>query len=75
MIKESYIHKKWRVTVSSTIIKEAAHQLIDKMPDNSTWDDLIYEIYVRQSIESGIADSKSDAIKTASEIRNKYGLI
>ena len=28
--------------------KEQAHELVDRMPDNSTWEDLMHEIYVRQ---------------------------
>lgn len=57
----------------TSIIKDDAHKLIDKMPDNSTWDDLIYEIYVRQVIEKGLSDSKSGKVKEVGEIRNKYG--
>ena len=37
--------------------KEQAHYLVDKMPENSTWDDLIHEIYVRQVIEEGLTDT------------------
>lgn len=29
-------------------IKEEARRLVDKLPEESTWDDLMYEIYVRQ---------------------------
>jgi hypothetical protein len=54
--------------------KEEAHKLVDKMPENSTWDDLIHEIYVRQLIEEGLADSKAGRTKDVSEVRNKYGL-
>jgi hypothetical protein len=39
--------------MSTTITKSDAHKLIDKMPENSTWDDLIHEIYVQQVIEKG----------------------
>ena len=28
-------------------IKEEARRLIDNLPEDSTWDDLMYEIYVR----------------------------
>ena len=42
-------------------IKEEARKLIDKMPDDSTWDDLMHKIYVRQAIESGLADSQAAA--------------
>ena len=42
--------------MASAMQKEEAHRLIDCMPDNATWDDLIYEIHVRAAIESGLAD-------------------
>ena len=39
--------------------KEDAHKLIDQMPPNATWDDLMHEIYVRKAIEKGMTDSKA----------------
>ena len=54
--------------------KDQAHYLFDKMPENSTWDDLIHEIYVRQVIEEGLADSMAGRTKDVKEIREKYGL-
>lgn len=38
-------------------IKEQARRLLDNLPDSATWEDLIYQIYVRQAIEAGIKDS------------------
>ena len=60
--------------MSTTFIKDEAHKLIDKMPENSTWDDLIYEIYVRQVVEKGLVDSKAGRIKDVRDVRKKYGL-
>ena len=54
--------------------KDEAHSLVDKMPENATWDDLIHEIYVRQVIEKGLADSKAGRTTDVSEVRAKYGL-
>ena len=54
--------------------KEDAHELVDRMPKNATWDDLINEIYVRQVIEQGLADSKAGRTKGVAEVRKKYGL-
>ena len=54
--------------------RDDAHSLIDKMPKNATWDDLIYEIYVRQVIEKGLADSRAGRTVDAAEVRSKYGL-
>ena len=56
------------------IEKDEAHKLIDKMPSNATWDDLIHEIYVRETIERGLADSKAGRVKNVQEVRAKYGL-
>ncbi|WP_289500261.1 hypothetical protein [Gloeocapsopsis sp. IPPAS B-1203] len=40
-------------------IKEAARRLIEQLPEDSTWDDLMYEIYVRQAVEAGLADTQA----------------
>ncbi len=55
-------------------IKEEARQLVDQLPDQATWDDLMYEIYVRQSIEAGLEDSKSGRTTDVSQVRKKFGL-
>ena len=35
--------------------KETARQVIDRLPDQATWDDVLYELYVKQKIEAGLA--------------------
>lgn len=55
-------------------VKEIARSIIDGLPDNCTWDDLMYEIYVRQAIEKGIADSNADKITAVEDVRKKFGL-
>lgn len=49
--------------------KEEAHRLVDQMPQNATWDDLMHEIYVREAIERGLADSKAGRTTDVTEIR------
>ena len=34
--------------------KDAARQIIDHLPDQATWDDIMYELYVKQKIEAGL---------------------
>ena len=55
-------------------IKEEARRLIDKLPENSTWDDLMDEIYVRQAIESGLSDSEAGRVISVEEVKAKFGL-
>lgn len=57
-----------------TDIREEAQRLIEKLPANATWDDLMYEIYVRQAIEAGLADSKTGRTLDVNEVRARFGL-
>ena len=38
-------------------IRPDAKRLVEQLPPSASWDDLAYEIYVRQSIEQGVADA------------------
>ena len=60
--------------MTATLVKDKAHSLVDQMPENSTWDDLIHEIYVREAIEQGLADSKAGRTMEVREVRAQYGL-
>lgn len=55
-------------------IKQKAHQLLDKLPDSATWEDLMYQIYVRQTIEKGIKDSDEGRTTDVKDVRKKFGL-
>jgi hypothetical protein len=43
-------------------VKEEARRLIERLPDDTSWDDLIHDIYVRQAIESGLEDSRAGKV-------------
>lgn len=55
-------------------IKEDARQLVDRLPDDSTWDDLMHEIYVRKTVESGLSDSRAGRTTSVGEVRRRFGL-
>jgi len=55
-------------------IKQEAYHLLQKLPENATWDDLMYEIYVRQAIEAGIEDSEAGRTIDVGQVRAKFGL-
>ena len=55
-------------------IKQEAYRLLQKLPENATWDDLMYEIYVRQAIETGIEDSEAGRTIDVGQVRAKFGL-
>jgi hypothetical protein len=56
------------------IVKEEAHKIMDRLPANATWDDLMHQFYVREVIERGLADSKAGRTKDVKQIRGKFGL-
>ena len=58
----------------TTDIRQEAQRLIEKLPAGATWDDLMYEIYVRQAIEAGWDDSDAGRILDVKEVRAKFGL-
>jgi predicted transcriptional regulator len=55
-------------------VKEAARQLVENLPEDVTWDDLMYRIYVRQNIEAGLADSEANRVVEVEEVRKRFGL-
>jgi len=55
-------------------IKQEAHRILEKLPDKATWDDLMYQIYVRQTIEAGIKDSDEGKTVDVKEVRKRFGL-
>ncbi len=54
--------------------EEEAHELIDRLPPDAAWEDLMREIYVREAIERGLADSRAGRTKDVKEVRTKFGL-
>jgi hypothetical protein len=55
-------------------IKQEAYRMLDQLPDMATWDDLMHQIYVRQTIEAGIKDSDNGRTMDVKEVRKKFGL-
>ena len=54
--------------------KQQAHELLKQMPDNVTWDEVVYELAVRRSIERGLADADAGRLSDINDIRREYGL-
>lgn len=58
-------------TVSSA--KDAARQIIEHLPEQATWDDIMYELYVKQKIEEGL--KAADEGRTVSHEEAKRRLL
>jgi predicted transcriptional regulator len=55
-------------------VKDEARRLIEQLPDNATWDDVMHEIYVRQAIEAGLEDSRAGRVSSIEEVRSRLEL-
>jgi predicted transcriptional regulator len=48
-------------------VKPAAHELVDRLPDDASWEDLMYQIYVREAIDAGLRDADAGRLVTHEE--------
>ena len=64
----------WKVADVSVTIKEEARRIVDQLPEDAPWEDLIYRIYVRQSIKAGIRDANAGRVEAVAEVRRSFGL-
>lgn len=60
------------MSVPST--KRQAHELIDTLPDTATWEDVAYEVDLRASIESGLADSEAGRVVAVEDLMKELGI-
>jgi hypothetical protein len=58
----------------TSVLKDEARRIVDQLPENASWEDLVYRIYVRQSIEAGISDAEAGRVETVAEVRRSFGL-
>ena len=52
-------------------VKETARQVIDHLPDQASWDDLMYELYVKQKIEAGIRAADEGHVVSHNEAKQR----
>ncbi len=60
--------------VAILIDKKDIRRIIDELPDDANWEELMYRLRVRYSIEKGLHDSAEGLVKPTTEIRKKFGL-
>ena len=53
-------------------LKKEVELLIEDLPNETNWNDLMYKIYVRQSIEQGLKDVEEGRIISHDDIKKKF---
>ena len=59
------------MTSHTPTTKEQARALLENLPDDVTWDDIVYELAARRSIELGLADAENGRVTDASIVRRE----
>ena len=54
--------------------RQAAHELLESLPDDVSWDEIAYRIEVRASIERGLADSRAGRTLSHAELLKEFGI-
>jgi len=55
-------------------IRLEAHRLVDALPEDATWEDVMYRVYVRQCIDAGIDDADAGRVVDVGDVRRQFGL-
>ncbi len=53
-------------------VKEMVLEIVSNMPTKSTWDDVLYEIYVRKHLEAGLKDEAEGRLVPHEKVFAKY---
>ncbi len=62
------------MAITSLTPKQQVHQVLARLPDDATWDQVVYELAVRRAIERGVADADAGRVVDVAEIRAEFGL-
>jgi predicted transcriptional regulator len=54
------------------IAKEEARKLIDKLPDQANWDDIMYEFYVRKKLEVALKAAQEGRVVSHEEVKKRF---
>ncbi|MFN6161481.1 MAG: hypothetical protein ACK5AC_03795 [Planctomycetota bacterium] len=61
-------------SLKDTDIKSKVNETLRTLPDDASWEDVMYRIYVRQKIENGMKDVAQGDTLSVAEVRKRFGL-
>lgn len=50
------------MAMQTASVKDAAHRLIDQLPDDADWENVLHAFQVRRDIEEGMADMEAGRV-------------
>ena len=54
-----------------SIIKEQAKKLIDRLPDQATWDDIMYEFYVKKKLAIALNAAQEGNVVSHKQVKKR----
>lgn len=60
--------------MAQPLVKDELRRLVESLPEDATWDDVRYAMYIREQVELGRKSAREEPTFTNDEIRAKYGL-
>ncbi|MBD3419348.1 MAG: hypothetical protein GF398_04440 [Chitinivibrionales bacterium] len=55
-----------------SVVREEAKKLLDTLPDEASWDDIMYEIYVRNKIDKGVKAADTGQLVSHEDIKKRF---
>ena len=55
-----------------SIVKEEARNLIEKLPDQATWDDIMYEFYVKKKLAVALKAAEEGRVISHEEVKKRF---
>jgi predicted transcriptional regulator len=52
-------------------VKQEARQIVDNLPEEASWDDLMYQIYVQTKIKAGLRDVEEGRVVSHEEAKKR----
>jgi hypothetical protein len=68
------LQKRGFAMQSTSDIKDTAHRLIDALPDDTSWEKLLYTLQIRHDIEAGLNDSDAGYVVDSGDLRRELGI-
>jgi hypothetical protein len=53
------------------MVKEQVRQIVDRLPEDATWDDLMYELYVKQKVATAEEAAEGGKVVSHEEARKR----
>jgi len=52
-------------------IKDEVRRIVDRLPKDATWDDIMYEMYIKQKVAGAEADAAGGKVVSHEEARKR----